>query len=175
MPGLLGDLLRLGTVETVDLASATVIVRLGDILSPALPWFEIASAFRTWTPPAAGEQVMLLCPEGDIAHGVALRGIYSNAFPAPRTDGTARILMPDGSTIDYDPDGHVCAIALAGGKLTIDAPQGVEITGDVTITGQAHVSETVTADDDVIGGGIHLKTHKHGGVQAGAAQTGVPA
>ncbi|MCW2370194.1 phage baseplate assembly protein V [Sphingobium sp. B11D3D] len=175
MPGLLGDLIRIGVVETVGLADATLTAKLGDIVSPSVPWLELAGGFRTWCPPTVGEQILLLCPEGDIAHGVALRGLYSNAFPAPASDGRARILMPDGSTIDYDPEGHVLAITLAGGKLTINAPEGVAITGNVTVTGKVDVSETVTASDDVIGGGKSLKGHKHSGVQAGSALSGAPA
>lgn len=166
--GLIGDMVRLGVIDTVDLAAASCIVAVGDVRSPPLPWLELAGGFRTWVPPTVGEQVLLICPEGDIAHGVALRGLYSDAFPAPAGDATARILMPDGTTIDYDPAAHRLTISLAGGGLTIDAPAGVTIVGDVDVTG------TVTASDDVIGGGISLKTHRHGNVQSGSSQTGSP-
>lgn len=181
IPGLIGDLLRVGVVESVALADATVTVRAGDIVSPPCPWLELAGAFRSWTPPSVGEQVVLLCPEGDIAHSIALRGLFSTAFPAPLDDARGRLLMPDGTTIDYDPEGHVLAIALASGSVTINAPHGVAITGDVTISGNASivgnldVSGTATGTEDVIGGGKSLKSHKHTGVQAGPAQTGAPA
>jgi phage gp45-like len=47
-------------------------------------------------------------------------------------------------------------------KLRIEAPE-VEIDGAVSVTG------------DVTAGGVSLRTHRHGGVTTGAAQTGVPA
>ncbi|OJY65514.1 MAG: hypothetical protein BGP16_12880 [Sphingobium sp. 66-54] len=180
LSGLIGDLIRLGTVETVDLAAARVTVTLGDVTSPPVPWLELAGGFRCWVPPSEGEQVLLLCAEGDIAHGCVLRGLYSTAFPAPADDGRARLLMPDGTTIDYDPEGHELAITLAGGKATITAPEGVTITGDVTITGNIAVNGdgtmtgTFTADTDVVGGGKSLKGHKHGQVQPGSGQSGAP-
>ncbi len=166
--GLIGDLCRLGTIETVDLASARATVKLGDVLSPPCPWLEMAGAYRSWCPPGVGEQVLVLCPEGDIAHAVILRGLFSTNFPAPANDGKAVIQMPDGTTIVYDPQSHDLAITLAGGSCTISAPQGLSITGPVNITG------TLNASEDVLAGGISLKSHKHSGVQAGAAQTGGP-
>jgi phage baseplate assembly protein gpV len=157
IPGLIGDLLRLGTIASVDLAAATATVNSGDVVTPALPWTEMAGAFRSWSPPSVGEQVLLLCPEGDVAGALILRGLYSTAFPAPGTDANPQIHGPDGLVITFTPNG-----------LTIVAPGGVAITGDVTVTG------TLTASTDVIGGGKSLKSHKHSGVQAGGAQTGAP-
>jgi len=163
IPGQLGDLLRIGTVESVDLGSATAVFRGGDVLSPPLPWMEWAGSFRTWTPPSAGEQVILLCPEGDIAGGVILRGIYSNAFPAPANDATHQIHGAAGLVITLTDDG-----------LQIVAPGDVEITGNVQITGDVNVTGTVTADTDVVADSISLKSHTHGGVQSGGSNTGAP-
>lgn len=155
--GLVGDLLRLGTVEQVDLALGTATVRSRDVVSPALPWMECAGSWRTWSPPSVGEQVLLLCPEGDIAAAVILRGLYSTAFPKLGADAHPRFDGPSGLNITFTEDG-----------ITIAAPGDIAITGDVTITGQ------LTASVDVIGGGKSLKGHKHGGVQAGGAQTSAP-
>lgn len=155
LPGLLGDLLRFGTVATVDLAAATATVACGDVVSPPLHWLQWAGEFRLWSPPSAGEQVLLICPEGDIAGGVILRGLNSAAFPAPGSDANPQLHGKDG-----------LIITLTGDGLQITAPGGVTIDGDVNVTG------TITASEDVLGGGISLKSHTHGGVQAGAAQTG---
>ncbi|MGE4431892.1 MAG: phage baseplate assembly protein V [Sphingobium sp.] len=157
IPGLIGDLLRIGTIASVDLASAEATVETGDVTSPPLPWTEQAGAFRTWSPPSIGEQVILLCPEGDIAGGIILRGLFSNSFPAPASDENQHIRGPGGLVISLTPDG-----------IQITAPGGLTINGNVDITG------TLTASQDVVGGGISLKTHKHGGVQSGGAQTGAP-
>ena len=53
-------------------------------------------------------------------------------------------------------------------QLQVVAPNGLNITGDVTVTG------TLTATVDVIGGGKHLKTHTHAGVTTGSGNTGAP-
>lgn len=52
-------------------------------------------------------------------------------------------------------------------KVTIDAPT-TETTGNLKVNG------TIDATTDVIGGGISLKSHKHGGVQTGSGTTGLP-
>lgn len=155
--GLIGDLLRIGTIASVDLADATATVQAGDVTSPPLPWMEWAGAFRTWSPPSVGEQVLLLCPEGDIAAAVILRGIFSDARPAPASDENPSLYGPGGLVITLTPDG-----------MRIVAPGGLAIEGDVAITG------TLTASEDVIGGGISLKSHPHSGVQPGSGQSGGP-
>lgn len=55
----------------------------------------------------------------------------------------------------------------AVGNITLNAPT-VKIQGNMTVTG------SVVALGDVVGAGKSLSTHKHGGVVAGGAQTGVP-
>ena len=59
------------------------------------------------------------------------------------------------------------------GESTL-TPQGVRNVSDVTINGNLHVTGTITADVDVIGGGKHLKTHTHSGVQPGGGNSGPP-
>lgn len=163
IPGLIGDLLRIGTIASVDLAGGVATVETGDVTSPPLPWTEQAGAFRTWSPPSDGEQVILLCPEGDIAGGIILRGLFSNSFPAPASDGNQHIHGAGGLVISLTPDG-----------LLITAPGDVTIEGNITVTGDVGVIGTVTATTDVVGGGISLKSHTHGGVQSGGAQTSAP-
>jgi phage baseplate assembly protein V len=51
---------------------------------PPIRWIERrAGRTRTWSPPSQGEQVVLLCPGGEIGAAVALRGLFSSACPAP--------------------------------------------------------------------------------------------
>lgn len=157
LPDLLGDLLRFGTVETVDLAAATATVACGEVVSPPLHWLQFAGEFRLWSPPSKGEQVLLLCPEGDIAGGVILRGLNSTSFPAPASGANPQLHGKDGLIITLTSDG-----------IQITAPGGVAIDGNLNVTG------LIAAGEDVVGGGISLKSHTHGGVQAGTAQTGAP-
>lgn len=55
---------------------------------------------------------------------------------------------------------------------TIDAP-ATSITGDADIGGSAHVAQALTADVDLVAAGKSLKAHKHSGVAAGSANSGV--
>lgn len=154
IPGMIGDLVRYGKVESVDLAAAMVTVSAGGITSPLVPWLERAGGFRTWVPPTQGEQVVLVCPEGDIAGAFVMRGLFSTSFPPPSDANIARMTMPDGSTVDYDPAAHKLILTIAAGG-SVDIVGKVNITGDVTVEG------SLTASTDVVGGGKSLKGHTH--------------
>ena len=54
------------------------------------------------------------------------------------------------------------------GNVTIKPAETVTVEGDLHCTG------TITGDVDVVGGGKHLKTHTHGGVQTGGGTSGPP-
>lgn len=169
--GRLVALVRVGTVASVDLAAGRCTVDVGDVVSGPIRWLAPrAGTTRVWSPVSVGEQGMLLCPGGDIAGAVFLPGIFSDAHPAPGDSLAELIEYQDGARIGYDPDTHaLTAILPAGATADIVADGGLSITGDVTLNGM------LTATGDVVADGISLKSHKHGGVQAGGAQTGAPA
>lgn len=173
---LAGDLIRMGAVHQVDLVTARCRVAItDDLVSGPLPWLAFAGAFSVWAPPSLGEQVLVVCPEGDLAAGIVIRGAYSETFPANADTDVVHARMKDGSVIMYDPAAHaLTATLVAGGTAAIVAPGGVTITGDVAITGNVVVTGQITASDDVKAGSISLKTHKHGGVQGGGAVSGGP-
>lgn len=172
----LGELIRFGTIAEVDLAAARCVVASGDIRTAPIRWLQIrAGGTRHWSPPSVGEQVVLLCPEGDLAAAIALLGLSSDVNPAAGDTLRELLVYQDGSVLAYDPESHLLEAHLcAGGQVRIVADGGVEIQGDVSITGNVQVTGQVEASTDVKGGGISLKSHKHGGVQAGAAKTGAP-
>lgn len=60
------------------------------------------------------------------------------------------------------------------GSLAVKAPAGTTIESDVAIKGKLTVESDIEAGGDVVGGGISLKDHLHGNVQAGPAKTGKP-
>lgn len=164
-------LIRLGKVASVDLAAARCTVTIDDDAeTPPLRWIETAmGATRTWNPPSEGEQVLVLCPAGEIAGAVVLRGIVSDAFPAAGNSARELIRFTDGAEIAYDPESHELeAVLPAGATMMLVADGGITITGDITLTGK------LTASDDVIAAGKSLKTHTHGGVQSGGSTTGAP-
>ena len=175
---LFGDLIRLGVVAEVDLAAARCVVRVtDDLVTGPLPWLAArAGAVSSWSPPSVGEQVVLLCPEGDIAAGVVLPGVFSATNPAAASDAHPLIKLPDGSTLRFNGDAHVLELRLAdAGALRITAPGGAAITGDVRITGRLTVEGDIATQGDVHAGGVTLATHVHLGVKAGADRSQGPA
>lgn len=177
IPADLSELIRFGSIASVDLGARRCTVLYGDeddedggATTPPIRWIAPrAGKTRKASPPSEGEQVVLLCPDGQLAGAVALLGLESDQFPLP-VEGEADVsVYEDGAKIGYDPVGHtLTAILPAGGSALVDAPGGLVIRGPVTIEGK------LTASEDVVGGGISLKSHKHGLVQAGTAQSGTP-
>ena len=170
------ELIRFGRIASVDLAAARCTVTIdedgasGEAVTGPIRWIEgRAGQTRTWSPPSVGEEVVLLCPSGMIGNAVALRGLSNSDNPPANTTRTEMVKFSDGAVLSYNPEGHALAFRLpAGATLAITAPGGITIEGDIALTGK------LTASDDVIADGIHLKTHTHGGVQGGSSQTGAP-
>ncbi|WP_159977791.1 MULTISPECIES: phage baseplate assembly protein V [unclassified Novosphingobium] len=174
---LTGEVIQLGTVAAVDYGAATCTVTIGDLVTGELPWFAwSAGGVRIWAAPTPGEQGAVLCPEGDLDNGLFLPGIYSDAFAPPSNDpNVVHIQMPDGAFIAYNHASHALTVTLpSGGTVTLDAPGGATINGDVTINGNVTIAGKAEASEDVVGGGISLKGHKHSAVAAGTAQSGGP-
>ena len=174
---LVGDLVREGTVVSRDLAAGTARVQFADELTTGdLPWLASrAGSTRTWSPPAIGEQVVVIAPEADTARGIIIGSLSSDAHPHPANDGSTLTEYEDGARIGYDPEAHALTAILPGGATVhIDASGGLSIKGPVTVDGDIRSTGTITADTDVIGGGKSLKSHTHGGVQSGGAFSGPP-
>jgi hypothetical protein len=109
----------------------------------------------------------------DLSDGFAIPGFRSlpKALENVSTT-TAQLRSEDGSTfVELDPDGQVVTVTAPGG-IVLDG--NVHITGTTTADQDVNVTGTITASVDVVGGGKHLKTHTHGGVTAGGANTGAP-
>lgn len=183
------NLLQLGTVADVDHGRGVCRVACGDILTDWAPWF-VPRAGQTieWSAPTAGEQVLLLCPDGDMGSALVLRGLYSDSFPQPANGEAEHLTVyPDGARIRYDHQSHaLTALLPSGGTAEITADGGVTVNGPLTVNGDstfngdtqtngdAGVSQTLTAQTDCIGGGKSLKGHRHIGVTSGGAVSGPP-
>lgn len=170
-------LIRLGTVASVDLVGARCTVTLeSGVVTPPLKWLEArAGKTSTWSPSSEGEQVVLLCPGGEIGAGLILRGVPSTANPAPGATLAELTKYEDGAVIGYDPQAHALTVTLpAGATAAITAPGGVTINGPVSVNGDLTATGTVTGQIDVIAAGISGKGHKHGGVESGGSETEEP-
>ncbi len=176
-----GEIVRLGTVAEVDLAGGRITVDMGEVRTGPIRWSTGRSGgTRIWSPPSIGEQVILLCPEGDIAAAVAIGSIPQNAFPPAGNNLRELIEYSDGAVIAYDPEAHrlevilpdnATAAIVAGGGFTLDARQGgVTILGDIALDGKLTASGDVLAE-----GNVSLAHHKHIAVQSGSGISGEPA
>lgn len=114
-------------------------------------------------------------PDGTIearhAGGAVLRigaetGGAVPGLPAASGGGTAHVTVstPD-ATLVIKPGGEVNLTTTGTLKMTY---ANAELTGDIALTGK------LTATVDVVAAGKSLIGHKHSGVTAGGAQTGVP-
>ncbi|WP_416463814.1 hypothetical protein [Sphingomonas sp. VDB2] len=89
-----GEVLRLGTIASVD----PPMRRAPCAAATSSP----ATCLESPSAPAgcaAGEggQCLLLAPEGDLANGLVIVGLYSNVYPPPST-------YPNVNLIQYDDD-----------------------------------------------------------------------
>ena len=118
----LGCMALYGTIAEADYTTARVRVRSGPILSNWLPFLTSrAEGDVTWHPPEIGEQVLVLCPGGELNQGCVLGALYRAAAPAPadRVEVSTTV-WKDGAFERYDRDGHHYRLEVpAGGSITL--------------------------------------------------------
>ncbi|MGE5563129.1 MAG: phage baseplate assembly protein V [Bacillota bacterium] len=169
----LDEMVRFGTIADVDLSTGHCTVDTGDVQTQAIRWQEVrAGDTRTWSPPTVGEQVILLCPGGQIEGAIALRGVHQDKYPPAGSSLRELITFKDGAEIAYDPEAHVLDAKLPGGGTV-----NIVSTGGVTIDasdGGVHIKGDVTVEGDVTADGVSLKQHTHEQVQPGDGFSGKP-
>ncbi|WP_321919810.1 phage baseplate assembly protein V [Paraburkholderia tropica] len=162
---LIVNLIRKGSVLDVDLTSTPPTCRVSvgdpdDTESPGLQtnWIPFlmlrAGNTREWNPPTKGEQVILFCPMGDPAQGVALAGINSETFPAPSNSAAKHMrVYPDGATLEYDHAAHTLTATLpeaatvlivAPGAVNVQTKQATVQADAITLDGDATVTKSLT-------------------------------
>lgn len=144
----MASMVRIATIIDVDPGRARAQVTFGGGTKSAWLHFSTgrAGGARIWSPPVAGEQVLVFSPGGDTGQGIIMGSLPSEQFQPPSADGeTYQIDLPGG-----------VSISVAGGGISITAP------GNITVNG------------DVVAGGISLKLHKHSGVDRGGSNTNEP-
>ncbi|WP_027818843.1 phage baseplate assembly protein V [Paraburkholderia bannensis] len=151
------NMIRKGSVFDINLESVppTCRVSVGDpddadnpgLTTNWIPFFTVrAGTTREWNPITKGEKVVLFCPMGDPAQGVALAGLNDENTPQPSTSPDKHMrVYPDGAAIEYDHAKHALAVTLpAGATVLIVAPGAVNVQTK-TATVQA---DTITLDGD---------------------------
>lgn len=170
----LDNMIRLGTVEEVDAsAKPAPLIRVisGRLLTGWIPYFLLAAGEdRDGYAPSKGEGCVVFSPAGDPAQGFALCGLPTDQYPAAAFDQSKRVRQyRDGAVVRYDSEEHHLEATLpAAGKMTLIAPGGIKIVGDIELIGKLMASQDVTA------AGISLVNHTTSGVRAGGDQSGPP-
>lgn len=163
----LDNVIRLGTIAEVDLATATARVNSGGITTDFLPWLTFrAGTSQTWSAPTIGEQCVVLSVSGEFTAGVILFGLYTQNAPS-QSEYEHLFRFSDGAEISYNTaSGQLtvknCKVVIvqASEKIELQTPL-VKATQNVEVGGNLSVQGTVTAQGDVLGGGISLQSHHH--------------
>ena len=145
---LIENLIRLGTVAEVQVEPPRVRVKTGNVTTAWRPWFALrAGEDREWDPPTVGEQVILFSPSGNLAQGVALTGLFSDANPANgEREGLHRRTYRDGAVIEYDSIAkHL--------RATLPGTAEVIAEGDIDVTSNANISAVALGDINLNSGG----------------------
>lgn len=201
---LLRNLIRIGTINAVDLDHGLCRVETGGNLTDWLHWLTSrAGRSRSWWAPSEGEQVLILALGGELDTAFVLPGIFSDDFPAPSASADAlHVAFPDGAVLEYEPaTGALTVTGIktatvkasesitantkvvmvnASQKITLDAPM-VECTNQL-VTGTIKIKQggSMTGNLTHTGGsitsnGVVMHTHTHGGIQRGGGNTDKPA
>jgi phage baseplate assembly protein V len=117
----LSNVLREGKIEEADYEAAKVKVRFSDdLVSGWLRWISGRALEEVvWDAPEVGEQVLVLSPNGDLASGIVLPGLFSDAGLAPSANpDITRREHKDGAIEQYDRAAH---------RKTIELPDDGEL------------------------------------------------
>lgn len=186
----LASAIRYGVVKEVDYQRAMLRAEVagGDIISDWVPWFTMrAGADRFWWAPEPGEVVLLLSPDGEMANGLAIPGIVSNANQNAARPSVARMTIADGTVIEYDRKAHQLKLQVKADDVeepddvdgdgeaepsgidedpdSTDGDVKVETEGDVTVEAKNAIKLETKEDDIDIDSGRDLKIHVTGNFQ----------
>jgi phage baseplate assembly protein V len=162
MPAEVSNLIRTGTVVAFQAKPPRVRVRTGEIETDWICWGErrAGSHSKTWSPPSPGEQVVLLCPEGDISQAIAVCSLNSDSHPAPADGATVeRTVYGDGSVIDFDSATSTLIVNVSQGRVVVNcdaasitAASAVDLdTPQVRCTGKVSINDEATIESAASG------------------------
>lgn len=200
---LLRNLIRIGTVNAVDLERVRCRVDTGGNLTDWLNWISLrAGRTRIWSAPSVGEQVLVFALGGELDTAFVLCGIYSDDFPALSVSADAlHITFPDGAVMEYEPASGALSVTgiktanvqaaesitastkmlmVKADKIILDAPEVIctnkLTTGTLEVKGGGKMTGSIEhSGGSITSNGVVLHTHTHGGVQNGGGNTDKPA
>ena len=174
----LENLIRFGTIHSVDHAKRKARVQSGQLVTAWLSWFEHrAGETTTWDPPTIGEQCAVFSPSGEPGNGLIFYGVPSDQIDTPSHSPENHVIrFPDGATFIYD---HAASqLSITGIKTAvIDAAEtmlfkaGESVTFDTPLvrdTGKHTVEDLLSYNNGLAG-----KAGKYGSkVTGGFKNTG---
>lgn len=169
---------QFGDVADIDPKSHQVKVTfnaLGGMISDWLPVITMGAGGNQFyaLPDVGATAVCLMNATGD--GGVVLGVIYNDQDTPPTADGQMWVKkFTNGTTISHHRSNGQVIVETRGDVLIKSAKQVKLDTPITECTGDINVAGTVRAGNDVIGGGVSLKSHTHGGVAGGSSRTGTP-
>lgn len=181
---------KVGIVKNIDPSKAKVRVQFPDLDNMLSYWLPVVFPFvsddEAYYMPVINAQVVCLM-DMNMETGCVIGQHYTDVeAPEINNENKFRIKFKDGTVIEYDKQTHnlmanvnggaviaaVTDISLGAPVVNIAAPV-INMTGNIAHTGNQITSGTITAEDN-ISDGISGKSHVHGGVYPGGANTGVP-
>ncbi|MBW6402088.1 phage baseplate assembly protein V [Roseomonas sp. HJA6] len=154
-----------GPAQTVDVETHEGVMRSG---------IEVLQQYGVTSRAPDGAIVVLLALGGDQGDQVALPVACPSGRMAGLAPGEVALHDDAGNRVHLKAGGVLeirCAtslLAVVGGTEFEVTAGGVRIKGDVEVEGRIH------ATGDIVAGSISLQTHRHGGVDPGAALTDQP-
>lgn len=126
---------------------------------------ELFQHFGMTSAPPDGSQLIVLPLGGRTSAAVVIATEHGAHRFVLGAKGEMAIYNQWGDVVHLRQDRRIHVKAAA--ELIVETPLA-------SFTGDVHVAGTLTSDTEVIADGVHLTTHRHGNVQNGGGQTGVP-
>ena len=104
---------------------------------------------------------------------------HKNASEDYPADNTQLVIRSKNASITITDDGETSSVTIGAKTMEINAEEGINITGNVSVAGAITAEENITSKKDVIvetaeGTGVTLKTHMHPTAAPGAPSTPTP-
>ena len=170
---------KLGTISGYDPARPAVKVQLQPEGNET-GWIPLGSlwvgnGWGMFAAPPIGGQVEVTFIEGHPEAGVVGLRFFSDVDQALSVpSGEFWLVHGKGSFAKLTNDGKLTVSDGQGATITLNGDGTITITGPVHFTDNVQVDKTLTANTDVVGGGISLKSHKTTQVQVGSGLSGPP-
>ncbi|VEJ45794.1 phage baseplate assembly protein V [Bartonella vinsonii] len=211
------NMVVVGKISHVDHKNARYRIKSGNLLSDWIPDTQArAGKTRSYEGRDVGEQVVVVSSSGDLSQGVIVGSIHTDAHQAADKGNIHRTIYPDGTSLEYDDEQNRYSIHIKsggkfiltiadgvslkgdGGKLELNAPEGIKISSERDLSLNAKGSISLKADGGVSlnsndslslhsGNNVSIhssglkhngtnigNSHVHGGVSPGGSMTGGP-